>query len=84
MSNAQDRNIRKYEETCERNRIRALKRVQPAAADGSRREPLAAAAANIKQYNTKQSNIKEYGGCAGDDDASFGKGFTGVPGVGWL
>lgn len=86
MRRAQDRDIQKYEETCEKNRIKALKRTQPEA-DGCRQQPLAATAAtaaNIKQYNIKQSNTIQDGGCAAGNGPSSGQEIKGVPGVAWM
>ncbi len=74
MQSAQDKAIEKYEETCERNRERALKRSQPsaaAAAGGSH-----GSQSNLIKSNQIKSNQE-------DGDLSDHEG-TGVPGVGWL
>ena len=73
MESAQNKAIEKYEETCERNRIRALKRVQA--------EPVAAVAAAGSRGS--QSNLIKSNQITGFDDPLDREG-TGVPGIGWL
>ena len=72
MSGAQDEVIQRYEETCERNRVNALKRSQQEAASRSQ----------TKQNETKQNEKKQNNAFGGDDDLSDRE-VKGVPGVVW-
>ena len=80
MRSAQDKAIRRYEETCERNRVRVLKRYTGATAgsNGSR-------GSQSYQYNLIQSNLIESNLPVKPDVSSLrGKEETGVTGIAWL
>lgn len=82
MKSAQDKAIAAYEETCERNRVRALKRVQPpaaVAAAGSRGSQSNLIESNLIQSNRIESNEKAPSG----DPSLKGQEVKGVPGVVW-
>lgn len=72
MEVSQDKYRDKYEETCERNRLRALKRVEPSAAGGCQ--------SNQIQSNTIQSNQSK----TETLPALKGQAVKGVPGIEWL
>ena len=80
MRRAQDKDIERYQETCERNRRAALVRTQQTQRmqRAQQTQHMHANAANTIQSNTIQSNMTHSG-----DDPLDREG-TGVPGIGWL
>jgi len=77
MEVSQDKYRDKYEETCERNRLRALRRVEPSAAGGCQSNPIQS---NPIKSNTIQSNQSK----TETLPALKGQAVKGVPGIEWL
>ena len=90
MRSAQDKAIRNYEETCERNRRSALKRVEQTvysagSAGSAGSVGSAGCQSNLIESNRIKSNqIKRNGALTGDTASPQGEEVKGVPGVAWI
>lgn len=80
MRSAQDKAIRRYEETCERNRVRVLKRYTGATAGSNGSRGSQSYQSNLIQSNLIESNLP----VKPDVSSLRGKEETGVTGIAWL
>lgn len=87
LSGAQDDVIRKYDETCERNRINALKRSMKVAASRSQTKQEETKQEETIQNETKQNETKQEKTKQNNDSVDYadlkGREVKGVPGVVW-
>lgn len=80
MRRAQDKDIERYQETCERNKRIAKMRLQRSVTSRDEASPVVT---SRSQYNTVQSNTIQSNMTHSGDDPLDREG-TGVPGIGWL
>lgn len=80
MKSAQDKAIEKYDQTCERNRQIAARRLGRMVTSGDAPLPSAPGVTNLIESNPIKSNLT---GASGDDECLSGHEVKGVPGVVW-